>query len=321
MTFSGFKRYLRRLLWQSSRYFFAKLVVFSKGQKYSIGILQCNAHFEFETPLSVVNPVLSCEHITDMPAGFVADPFMIRRDDRWYMFFEAYSLITRLGEIGLAESGDGHSWEYKRIVLSEPFHLAYPHVFVHEDEVLMIPDSPGNSVRLYRAKNFPDQWEFITTIVQGNRFSDSSVFYYANQWWMFTAWRETLGTQTSLRLFGASQPQGPWTEHCKSPLTHRDNSASRPAGRVSKVGENLIRFAQDAVPNYGSRVRAFKITELCENNYREQELNKSPILEGSGSGWNASGMHHLDMHEVCEDKWLACVDGWVATGGYGAESD
>jgi hypothetical protein len=32
------------------------------------------------------------------------------------------------------------------------------------------------------------------------------------------------------------------------------------------------------------------------------------VLVPDGSGWNASGMHHVDAHQVGE-SWLACVDG------------
>jgi hypothetical protein len=33
------------------------------------------------------------------------------------------------GEIGLATSEDGLKWDYKQVVLNEPFHLSYPYVF------------------------------------------------------------------------------------------------------------------------------------------------------------------------------------------------
>ena len=312
MHFTAIKIYLRRLLWKNSRHWFNKLVNLETRQIFSIAILKTTTDFEFESPDLIENPILSSEHVTDVPAGFVADPFMIWRNDQWYMFFEVFSLISRLGEIGLAESSDGLHWEYKKIVLSEPFHLAYPYVFAYEDDVLMIPDSPGNAVRLYRAKKFPSQWEFVDTIVQGNHFSDSSVFYFENRWWMFTGWSNKLGGAISLRLFVAQIPTGPWVEHCKSPLTCNDKTISRPAGRVRKMDKHFVRFAQDAVPRYGSRVRAFKILQLTDSDYLEEELAKSPILTGSGSGWNADGMHHVDMHKLDTGEWLACVDGWVS---------
>ncbi|MCB0161205.1 MAG: hypothetical protein KDD83_23890, partial [Caldilineaceae bacterium] len=61
-------------------------------------------------------PVLSRADVTDVPASFVADPFMLRtqrRDDggdAWHMFFEVWNDDTEQGEIGYASSGDGRAW-------------------------------------------------------------------------------------------------------------------------------------------------------------------------------------------------------------------
>ena len=38
-----------------------------------------------------------------------------------------------------------------------------------------------------------------------------------------------------------------------------------------------------------------------------------PTLGPSGTGWNASGMHHLDAHSRDDESWIACVDGWTAS--------
>jgi len=35
-----------------------------------------------------------------------------------------------------------------------------------------------------------------------------------------------------------------------------------------------------------------------------------PVLKANGSGWNASGMHHIDPQALGDGRWLACVDGW-----------
>ena len=74
-----------------------------------------------------------------------------------------------------------------------------------------------------------------------------------------------------------------------------------------------VRFAQDGFPMYGSRVRAFEILELTRLRYVERELTGRPVLQGSGNGWNAHGMHHVDAHQIGDDTWLACVDGWYST--------
>ena len=74
-------------------------------------------------------------------------------------------------------------------------------------------------------------------------------------------------------------------------------------------GEGLIRYAQDDAPFYVKQVRAFAVTTLTGTDYDEVEVAESPLLQASGNGWNAVGMHHVDAHRVGPDRWVACVDG------------
>ncbi len=48
---------------------------------------------------------------------------------------------------------------------------------------------------------------------------------------------------------------------------------------------------------------------MTTTEYKEHEIDESPVLIGTGSGWNADGMHHIDPHQKGENKWIACVDG------------
>jgi hypothetical protein len=255
----------------------------------------------------VRNPVLTHEDISDVPASFVADPFLFRREDGWFLFFEVKNRQNRNGEIGLAESIDGLRWQYRQIVLREPFHLSYPHVFAWDGEIYMIPETLApNAIRLYRASRFPTEWVFAGTLLEG-RFADSTVFWHEGRWWMFTCpepFRHDV-----LRLFHAGQLMGPWREHPRSPIIQGDPRCARPGGRVTKWDGRLIRFTQDCVPAYGTAVRAFEISELTESTYREEELPGGAILTAGAEGWNSLGMHHIDPQPLAEGGWIASVDG------------
>src|ERR1043165_3225277 len=95
-----------------------------------------------------------------------------------------------------------------------------------------------------------------------------------------------------------------------SPVVENDNRKARPAGRVLVQDEKVIRFAQDCYPAYGTRVRAFEITELTATTYEERENKHGPVLTSSGRGWNCTGMHHVDPHQMDGEQWIACVDGF-----------
>jgi hypothetical protein len=253
------------------------------------------------------NPVLSASDVTDVPARFVADPFMLRVDGLWHMFFEVLNNQNDRGEIGLATSRDGFSWQYKQIVLQEPFHLSYPYLFRWKDDYYMIPETLGaNAVRLYRATSFPTGWTLLKDLIPGTH-ADPSIFRFEEKWWLFTC--PAPRQHDTLALYSAADLTADWTQHPMSPLIIGNRSIARPGGRVLLHDGRLIRFAQDCLPIYGKQVRAFEITELTSTTYAEREVTQSPVLVPEGNGWNASGMHHLDAHQLEDGTFLACVDG------------
>jgi hypothetical protein len=214
-----------------------------------------------------------------------------------------------VGQIGLATSDDGLRWRYEQIVLGEIFHLSYPYVFATAGEIYMVPESfQDNSVRLYRARRFPHDWEHVATILSGGYFVDSSLFRHNDTWWLFTESGED--TDDTLRLFYADHLIGPWCEHPKSPVVSGDACISRPAGRVLVTPRLIVRFAQNCSVEYGTDVRAIEVTHLTPTEYEERPLSVTATLGPTGHGWNAGGMHHIDAIQLSENEWLAAVDGW-----------
>ena len=274
--------------------------------EWAIGIYIGDSPYKFVSPRNIRNPILTARDVTDLPASFIADPFMISKDNTWYMFFEVMNARTNKGDIGLATSTDGLKWNYRQIVLHEPFHLSYPYVFQWKNNYYMLPEScQSNSIRLYKALNFPMQWVFAKTLLDESDCVDPSIFRFSNKWWLFT----TSITSNILRLYYADELTSSWFEHPKSPIIQGNSSIARPGGRVVVLNDRIIRYTQDDESSYGKQVRAFEIIDLTTTTYKEKEVKENPILKASGYGWNAVGMHHIDPHQIDEGKWIACVDG------------
>src|SRR5215204_6180803 len=182
---------------------------------WSIGIYSGPTPFEL-AGTSDRNPVITKECVHDVPARFVADPFMLRHNDAWHMFFEVMNEESEKGEIGLASSSDGFDFVYRQIVLSEPFHLSYPGIFKWQDEVYMVPETLGaGAVCLYRADPFPNRWTLQGKLLNGS-YADPSIFRFGDKWWMFTC--STPYQHDELRLYFASELAGKWQEHPASPI-------------------------------------------------------------------------------------------------------
>ena len=125
---------------------------------WSIGIYTGTYPSSSRAPVGVPNPVLTSADVTDWQVNIVAHPFMVVSGSRYYMFFTTKNdLGKEQSGIGLAESNDGFRWEYKRIVLKEPFVLSYPYfLFKWQNDYYMIPESYTEKfVRLYRAHHSP----------------------------------------------------------------------------------------------------------------------------------------------------------------------
>ena len=274
-------------------------------RQWSIGIYEGPSPFDLASAPGAVNPVLSARDVTDVPARFVADPFMIRRGNRWTMFFEVLNSLTRQGEIACASSADGLVWTYGQVVLREPFHLSYPYVFADGEAVYMIPESiAARSVRLYRAREFPRGWELQATLVE-EPYGDPSIVRWAGRWWLFAApWGDA-----SLCVFHAERLAGPWIAHPGNPVVRYSPHGARPGGRVLVDGDRLYRFAQDDAPVYGLQLFAFEITELTTTGYAERLVRGAPVLKPGDERWRSRGMHTADPHQIAPGRWLACVDG------------
>jgi len=273
----------------------------------------------FELTPAIEAPALTASDLTDVDAWFVADPFMLRRGESWVMYFEVLLRGPWRGVIGLATSRDGLSWRYRGIVVDEPFHLSYPHVFEHEGTVYLVPETlQAGAIRLYRCTKFPDRFAHVADLVSG-KWADPTVFRHEGRWWMFAC--SSTPYNRTLHLFVANQLEGPWRPHPSSPVVAGDPRRARPAGRVRLVGDRLIRFAQDCTVRYGHQVLAFEITALNETRYAERECERSPVLTPAATGWNDAGMHHIDPHPLGENQWIACVDGDTYRITPGAEVD
>lgn len=272
---------------------------------WSIGIYVGPSPMDIGPAEGIPNPVLTADDVTDMTAVFVADPFIVREGDAWWMFLEVLDAETDKGVISLARSSDGLHWEYQQIVHAEPFHLSYPCVFKSAGNYYMVPETyEAGAVRLYRAIEFPTRWEFVSTLID-RPYVDPTVFEHDGSWWMFASHGSEM-----LRLLYADDPAGPWKEHPLSPVIIADPDISRPGGRVLAVGDKLYRFTQDTAPTYGNQVRAFEITELTRTTYSERPAPNNPVIAQTGNGWNGLGMHQIDAIPLDDSTWIAVVDGY-----------
>jgi len=279
---------------------------------WAIGLLR-GSSLDRLKPTGPSIPIVTGNDFARWNGRAVADPFALFRNGAWYLFFELFQKNSNNAVIGASRSENLQDWEPLGVVLKQPHHLSYPFVFEHDGEIYMMPESKSvKRVDLFRAVDFPHRWVFEKTILRG-RLMDCSMVKHQGRFWIFAGWRSY-----GLRLFHASHPLGPWKSHWLPCIRGYSKSSSRPGGRPLLQVNKLIRFSQDCKECYGHQLRAWSVTCMNRLWYSEVPLYEKPILFGSGQGWNARCMHHIDAFRVpkvsdaaagFEQEWLAFVDG------------
>jgi hypothetical protein len=191
-----------------------------------------------------------------------ADPFVLFRNDRHYVFLQQRNGAANQGHIAyIILNPDGRPSEARKI-LEKPYPLSYPFVFHYEGVDYMIPESGANStVDLYSCIAFPDRWEYRSTLLQGVRAVGATMLRHDGWWWLFTNIRERPGASFDDELFlfyNSDLLSGSWTPHPLNPIVS-DARSARPAGRIFEHNGNLYRPSRD---NSGSGMNGMKINHI-----------------------------------------------------------
>ena len=135
----------------------------------------------------------------------------------------------------------------------------------------MLPETAQNrTLEVYRCVRFPDQWEFVKTLMDDIYAVDATLFEYENKWWLFVNVKNEGGSSLdALHLFFGDDPlSNHWTPHPLNPIVCDIHSA-RPAGRIFLQDGKIIRPSQDNSRRYGYAIQFNRIVKLSETDYEE----------------------------------------------------
>ncbi|AZK62170.1 glucosamine inositolphosphorylceramide transferase family protein [Pectobacterium versatile] len=158
-----------------------KLMVFFKiCREKIIGIDRWSiyvAPFKIE-PEEIYNNFFKFKKITHPKDSFIADPFLVEKDNRTYVFYEKYSFNKGKGIIVARDITDINFPSKEILILEEKYHLSYPNVFIHNDIYFMIPQSSNGCIDLYKCNNFPSVWEKVHTFIKREdiEFGDTNIY-------------------------------------------------------------------------------------------------------------------------------------------------
>jgi hypothetical protein len=229
--------------------------------------------------------------LNNRPFHYLADPFVICRNEKNYCFVEDFDYVKQRGSIDVYELGKTGGVRVGT-ALEEKFHLSFPYLFEHQGELFMCPESSKNKdIRVYKCVDFPLQWELEKIIMENICAADTMIFPKNGKWWMLTNIDPVeIGDYCSeLFIFSANSPlESRWKPHPMNPVVV-DASRARNAGMIVD-GDRYFRCSQgQGFDFYGKRVLINEITALTDSSYVE---TCSSVISPS-FGARVVGTHHL----------------------------
>lgn len=216
--------------------------------------------------------------IKNPPKHFLADPFVITKNDRTICFVEDYSYKEKRALIAAIEIVDHETYKMLGPVIKEPFHMSFPYLFEYQDELYIVPEtSEANAIRLYKCIEYPLKWEYQKDIMSDVKAVDSMIFEHEKKWWMLTT-MSTKGNEddaSRLLAFYADDPLSDnWIAHEQNPLIF-DSNIARNGGILDIESPLPVRGRQKQGFNaYGVALTLARITELTPSSYSEEEIGQ-----------------------------------------------
>jgi hypothetical protein len=207
---------------------------------------------------------------------FWADPFPLRMQGRYYIFFEEYLNAAGKAHISVIEVDRKGIVRGPTEVLKLDCHLSYPFVFEWQGDYYMVPETgEKNVVELYRSVSFPFEWQREKILLEANCPLDATLIEVKGTWWMFVNIQEQGVTINwdELHLYYSENLRGPWRPHARNPIVS-DVRSARPAGRLFWSNSVLYRPSQDSSVRYGYATTISKVTSLSPLQYSETEVLK-----------------------------------------------
>ena len=222
-----------------------------------------------------------------------ADPHLICINGGTWLFAEAYDRILRRGVISCCTITENGPTPWK-VVLKQPYHLSYPHLLENNGEIYMVPESyVANEIAFFRAKCFPDQWEKISIIKHGGEPVDSTVFHYDSKSWMLTL----ECSEDILKLYQLTDHGIVGDGFCAK----TSDFNARPAGYLFRIGDVLVRPAQDCTDSYGCALNFYEVMTVEENCYKEVLIEKiKPEELKTNLNFVPQGIHTYNMTDEYE---------------------
>lgn len=219
---------------------------------------------------------------------FQADPFIIEKADKLYVFYEAFSFRNSKGTLR-CRILDRELTEIDDVKL-EGFddlncHLSFPFLIHINDQLFMIPESSERKeVILFQSVEFPVRWKKIKVLISDTEVTDN-VFLTINE----TCYLLSTTMDNEIIIHSAENIYGQWQRI--APSLKVSNHHHRGAGAPYLVDNKMYFLTQECTPEtYGKSIYIKELVTLSNTVFDES------LIEKINSSINHSdGVHTLNF--------------------------
>ncbi|HCR4046075.1 TPA: hypothetical protein OOF41_004307 [Citrobacter freundii] len=219
---------------------------------------------------------------------FQADPFLIEKDDKLYVFYEAFSFRNSKGTLR-CRILDRELTEIDDVKL-EGFddlrcHLSFPFLININNQLFMIPESSERKeVILFQSIEFPARWKQVKVLISDIELTDN-VFISINE----ACYLLSTTMDNEIIIHSADHIYGQWQRI--TPSLKVSNPHHRGAGASYQVENKMYFLTQECTPEtYGKSIYIKELVTLNDANFDEN------LIEQINSSINHSdGVHTLNF--------------------------
>lgn len=283
--------------------------LFSAGFKKIRQLIQSRFYFNQWALLYKITPedkpeldMTKYNRIVPPADRFWADPFLYKKNGKYYVFIEELIYKRKLGTLAVMEIDEKGNYTTPTTILSKPYHLSYPFIFEEDGVLFMIPETSANKdIQLYVCTDFPLKWELVKVLMTNVEAVDTTIFKKDGLYWMFTNIRSHNGSSKHSELFLFSSEElasSQWKPHPNNPVVS-DIKQSRPAGSLFNFNGSLVRPAQNCSHYYGYGINFCEVSTLNTQEYEQNVLiTVDPLWDNDILACHT--LNHLDKISVSD---------------------
>ena len=203
--------------------------------------------------------------------GWVADPFLFKKEDTTYIFAEVWNYFRQRGSIAYCKIHDGKIGKWK-IIISQWYHLSYPFIWEDKNGVHICAETNEcQKIYSYRAKEFPDKWVKEKVIIDNGKYADST-FLFRNKLpeYLFTYAIDGVnkGNLCRIKVNENLEPISALESITDVP------ELSRPGGNFITEHGELFRIAQNCSKSYGESLFFCKVKDKGQYYCEEKSFER-----------------------------------------------